>query len=168
MEPLTSDQIAGSFVNCSKGRAQAIAIPDLSHVTWGQLDFFGWRNPRTPQRAWLAIWLDSEPVALELRYEQRSGTHTSRTAMCDFCLTVHSAGGVRLFAATRAGAAGKSGNSLGKYMCADLECSRYVRGLKKPVRVQPQTTATPDQRIARLTKTVTGFVGQVCGRGTRD
>jgi hypothetical protein len=42
------------------------------------------------------------------------------------------AGGVTLMTARRAGPDGRQGNSVGQYLCTDLACSLYARGLRAP------------------------------------
>src|SRR5690606_25182361 len=71
-------------------------------------------------------------------------------SMCSLCLTTHPRGGVSLMTARKAGAAGREGNSVGAYMCTDLACSLYLRGLKVP---EPggrfEESLTLEQQIAR-------------------
>jgi len=63
--------------------------------------------------------------------------------MCSLCLTTHT-GGVSLLVAPRTGKAGQQGNTVGAYMCSDLACSLYVRGLKHVVGLGGRI---PDSRI---------------------
>jgi FBP C-terminal treble-clef zinc-finger len=49
--------------------------------------------------------------------------------MCSICMTTH-VGGVSLMVAARSGNAGQQGNSVGTYICSDLGCSLYTRGMK--------------------------------------
>lgn len=54
-------------MNCTKGEAKRLFVPhDLGERSWGDLDFFGWRDPRAPGRAYLATELDGRLVALAL------------------------------------------------------------------------------------------------------
>ncbi|NSC25276.1 hypothetical protein FM076_30640 [Streptomyces albus subsp. chlorinus] len=54
MEPLTDPEIRACFVNCSKGEARRMYVPrDLEERPWGDLDFFGWRDPGAPDRGHL-------------------------------------------------------------------------------------------------------------------
>ena len=52
---------------------------------------------------------------------------SNKTVMCALCRSTHSGGGVALFVARRAGAAGRNDNTVGTYICADLACSMYAR-----------------------------------------
>ena len=167
MDALDADRIRASFVNCSKGEAAAIVIPGLTTVDWEKLDFLAWRNPRMPQRAYLVAPMEDGPVGVVLRVAaNRNHAGAMRTSMCEFCHTVHSAGGVTLFTAAKAGGSGRHGNSVGAYFCADLECSRYARGTKRPIRVQPQTTMTVDERVDRLNSRLRGVVSSIAPQRT--
>jgi hypothetical protein len=65
-----------------------------------------------------------------------------------------------LFAARRAGSAGRAGNTVGTYICADLACSLYVRGLRDPEVPQGETVGT-EIRVDRLGQRLDSFVGRV-------
>ncbi|MFE0516669.1 FBP domain-containing protein, partial [Streptomyces sp. NPDC058964] len=127
MRSLTERDIRSSFVNCSKGEAGRLSVPrDLAERPWDDLDFLGWRDPGAPGRCCLVTERAGRPVGVALRFPpaRRSLLHRS---MCSVCLTTHPGGGVSLMTARKAGAAGREGNSVGLYMCADLACSLYVR-----------------------------------------
>lgn len=164
MESLTTAQIQQAFVNCSKRAAAAISVPPLDDVAWPDLDFFAWRNPRMPERAYLAAWIGDELVAIELRSGSGRKVAAVRSSMCDFCHTVHSAGAVRLFAAAKAGQAGRRGDTVGAYICTDLACSAYIRGTKRPGRIQPVSTMTTQERADRVSKALNGFVERILDR----
>jgi hypothetical protein len=51
--------------------------------------------------------------------------------MCSVCLTTRTGGGVVLMTARRIGEAGRQGNSVGQYLCSDLQCSLFARGIKR-------------------------------------
>jgi hypothetical protein len=157
MEPFSEAEIRASFINCSKGEAARIKLPaDFRETAWADLDFFGWTDPAAPQRAAIVVPGPARPVAVLLRKAQRSGSASAaRSSMCQVCLTDHSAGGVSLFTAPLAGAAGRNGNSVGEYLCSDLACSLYLRGKKRPklrlVRFEESLTL-PEKIDRALTK----------------
>ncbi len=62
--------------------------------------------------------------------------------------------------APRAGKAGKQGNSVGAYMCADLACSLYVRG-KKEVGTKLHESLTLEEKIERTLANLAAFVAKV-------
>jgi hypothetical protein len=82
--------------------------------------------------------------------------------MCSLCLTTHTGGGVVLMTGNRAGAAGRQGNSVGLYICADLACSLYVRGLRKPESgARMPESLTPQEQIDRTRAKVAGFLDRI-------
>ncbi|MFJ5557037.1 FBP domain-containing protein [Streptomyces sp. NPDC093250] len=131
MRALTEQDIRTSFINCSKGEAKRLAVPrDLDERPWGDLDFLGWRDPGAPDRSYLVTERQDRLVGVAMRFQpaRRGFFHRS---MCSLCLTTHPRGGVSLMTARKAGAAGREGNSVGAYICIDLACSLYLRGLKE-------------------------------------
>ena len=88
-----------------------------------------------------------------------------RSSMCSICLTVHAASGVTHFVAAKAGAAGRAGNSVGNYICADLQCSRYVRGaLRSEAATTMEESLDPAEKILRLRSKLEGFTRSVLGQ----
>jgi hypothetical protein len=160
VEPLTEQQIRASFVNCSKGEAGRIKMPDLAAVPWPDLDFLGWTDPGAPQRALIVL---PGPTGVVLRRPDSRRTSMTRSSMCRVCHTGHTADGVTLFVAPLAGAAGRQGNTVGEYICTDLACSLYLRGKRQPRGrlVRQEETLTLDERVDRAMTTLNGFVKRV-------
>ncbi|MFC9154826.1 FBP domain-containing protein [Streptomyces bauhiniae] len=162
MRPLTEQDIRASFVNCSKGDAKRLAVPrDLDERPWDDLDFLGWRDPGAPDRSYLVLERDTGLVGIALRCPtvRRGFQHRS---MCSVCLTTHRGGGVSLMTARKAGAAGREGNSVGVYMCADLACSLYVRGKKVPESGSRfEESLTTEEQIARAGGNLGAFVDRL-------
>lgn len=166
MEPLTEAEIRRSFLNCSKGEANRVKLPaDFGDTPWADLDFFGWIDPSAPQRAAVAVPGPEGLRTLMLRRADRGGVSgsASRSSMCQVCLTSHASGGVSLFTAARAGAAGRKGNSIGDYLCSDLACSLYLRGKRQPRMrlVKYEETLSLDEKIERAMAKLDGFVQRV-------
>ncbi|MER6015815.1 FBP domain-containing protein [Streptomyces bluensis] len=159
MRSLTEQNIRTSFVNCTKGEAKRLAIPrDLDQRPWDDLDFLGWRDPGAPDRSYLVAEHGSDLVGVALRFPsvRRGFLHRS---LCSVCLTTHPGNGVSLMTARKAGAAGREGNSVGVYMCADLACSLYVRGKKVPESGgRFEETLTPEEQIARTVGNLSSFL----------
>ncbi|MFD7881085.1 FBP domain-containing protein [Streptomyces sp. SID2999] len=162
MRPLTEQDIRASFVNCSKGDAKRLAVPrDLDERPWDDLDFLGWRDPGAPDRSYLVLERGTGLVGIALRCPtvRRGFQHRS---MCSVCLTTHRGGGVSLMTARKAGAAGREGNSVGVYMCADLACSLYVRGKKVPESGSRfEESLTTEEQIARAGGNLGAFVDRL-------
>ncbi|MFD9099069.1 FBP domain-containing protein [Streptomyces collinus] len=161
MRPLTEREIRAAFENCTKGEAKRLSVArDLAEQPWDDLDFFGWRDPQAPDRAYLATELDGRPVALALRTSGASSWQTRRS-MCSLCLTTHT-GGVTLMVAAKAGRAGQQGNSVGVYMCGDLACPLYVRGKKDAgVGARLPESLTLEEKVQRTVANLAAFIARV-------
>lgn len=161
MRPLTETEIRRSFVNCSRGEAKALTLPrDFGELAWGELEMLGWRDPKAPLRGYMVLDGDEEPVGIAVRAaESRMSSRTA--AMCLLCQTGQSGDAVSLFTARRTGAAGRNGNTVGTYMCADLACSRRVRTDIPPWLLERDPTEVVAERAAELRERVRGFVAAV-------
>lgn len=166
VEPLTDKQIRACFVNCSKGDATRMRLPaDFADLPWEDLDFLGWVDPGAPLKAHLVLPREDGPVGITLRVPSVGRTSAVKSSMCQVCLTAHASSGVKLFAAPLAGSAGREGNTVGTYLCADLACSLYVRGKRQPKlrHGRPEENLTPEDRIVRLTENLSAFADKVLG-----
>ncbi|PJN29164.1 FBP domain-containing protein [Kitasatospora sp. CB02891] len=164
MRELTESEIRAAFLNCSKGEAKRLNLPrELADQPWAELDFLGWRDPQAPDRAYLVTVLDDRPQAVVLR-SSSAATWQPRRSICSLCVTTHT-GGVSLLVAPLAGPAGRQGNSVGAYMCSDLACPQYVRGLRE-TGTRIHESLTREQRIERLRENLAGFLAKVQGGET--
>jgi hypothetical protein len=138
VDALTEQQVRRSLINC----------------------MLGWRDPKAPLRGCLVVETDDGPVGIAVRAaESRMSSRTS--AMCLLCQTTQSGDAVSLFTARRTGAAGRNGNTVGTYMCADLACSRRVRTEIPPWSVDRDPAEVVTERAGELRERVTGFVDAV-------
>ncbi|WP_158889359.1 FBP domain-containing protein [Amycolatopsis anabasis] len=164
MRPVTEREIRASFVNCTKGEAKRLAVPrDLAARRWDDLDFLGWRDPASPQRAYLVAESGDGLVGVALRL---AAPHTgqARRTMCSLCLTTHSGDGVSLMTARKGGRTGQQGNSVGSYLCTDLACSLYLRGKKDAgFGARLHESLTPAEKIERTKANLAGFLDKVVG-----
>jgi len=163
MNPLDEAAIRDSFVNCSKGEARRLAVPRaLAEQPWEQLDFLGWRDPGAPDRGYLVAERDGALIGVTLRSPVGIRRSLVRSNVCSICITAHSGSGVALLVARRAGPAGREGNTVGAYICADLACSLYVRGLRRTQLAQRLTeTLTLDEQIDRTRTNLDVFLDQI-------
>ena len=126
MHALTEAAIRRSLVNCSRSEAAALTPPrDLHELDWASLEVLGWRDPKAELRGYLVHEQDDGVVGLALRAADTKMS-SRRSAMCLLCQTVRSAAEISLFTARRAGEAGRNGNTVGTYICADLDCAHQV------------------------------------------
>ncbi|MEU5340134.1 FBP domain-containing protein [Streptomyces sp. NPDC020766] len=162
MRPLTEQDIRTCFINCSKGEAKRLPIPrDLAERPWDDLDFLGWRDPGAPDRSYLVTERADRLTGVTLRFPSRQRGFLHRS-MCSVCLTTHPGNGVSLMTARKTGPAGREGNSVGIYMCADLACSLYLRGRKQlDSGSRIEESLTLDQQIARATGHLSAFLDRL-------
>jgi hypothetical protein len=160
VEPLTVEEIRNSFVNSTKSLVKAMTLPrGLDQLPWSSLDYLGWRDPKAPARAYLVVRRDAGVTGVALN-TAATGKPRRGTGLCDLCHTAHQVTDVALFAARRAGSAGRAGNTVGTYICADLACSLYIRGLREPEVPQGETVA-PEVRADRLGERLQVFLSRV-------
>ncbi|WP_030786012.1 FBP domain-containing protein [Streptomyces sp. NRRL S-920] len=163
MEPVSEKEIRASFVNCSKGEASRLTLPaDFADTPWQDLDFLGWRDPKAPERGYAVTWRDGKPVGIALRASSGPRKSLLKSSICSVCVTPQSGSGITLLVAPKAGAAGRQGNSVGLYICADLACSLYVRGKKTTVLARRlEESLSPQEQNARTLQNLHGFLDQV-------
>ncbi|MGY2001940.1 FBP domain-containing protein [Blastococcus sp. SYSU DS1024] len=161
MTPLTENEVRRSFVNCSRGEAKTLTLPtDFGELDWGEQVVLGWRDPKAPLRGYLVAQVDGETVGIAVRAaESRMSSRTA--AMCLLCQTAQSGDAVSLFTARRTGDAGRNGNTVGTYICADLQCSRRVRTEIPPWLQERDPAEVVAERAAELHERIAGFVGSV-------
>ncbi len=161
MRPLTEPQVRRSFLNCSRGEAQTLALPkDFATLEWKALELLGWRDPKVPLRGYLVVEADDEVVGIALRAaESRMSSRT--TVMCLLCQTAQAGDAVSLFTARRVGEAGRNGNTVGTYICADLGCSHRVRTEIPPWLHDRNPDEVIAERAQELRERVAGFVESV-------
>ncbi|MEU7279210.1 FBP domain-containing protein [Streptomyces sp. NPDC045431] len=162
MKAVTERTIRASFVNCSKGEAARLPLPrDLAERPWDDLDFLGWRDLSAPDRAYLVAERGEQVVGVALRLASRQAAGLRRS-LCSICLTTHPLSGVTLMTARKAGAAGREGNSVGLYVCTDLDCSLYVRGKKRPESgARFDERLTVEEQIERTRGKLAAFLDQL-------
>src|ERR687892_164043 len=118
---LTEKQVRRSFVNCSRGEAEAMTLPrTFAETPWAELVVLGWRGPRAP-------W----------------------------------GGDVSLFPARGGGGAGRNGNPVGTYVCADLACALRARSEIPPWLRERDPEEVAAERTAELERRVHGFLDAV-------
>ena len=161
MHALTEQQVRRSFVNCSQGEAKGLALPkDFAELDWPALELLGWRDPKAPLRGYLVVDTGEGPVGVAVRAaDTRMSSRTA--AMCLLCQTARTGDAVSLFTAKRTGAAGRNGNTVGTYMCADLGCADRVRTEIPPWLQDRDPAEVVAERAAELRDRVQGFVEAV-------
>lgn len=160
MKPLSEHEIRNSLVNVTLGEAERIPLPGLHEVVWEDREFLGWRDSRSPHRGYVAYWRGDRPVCIMLR-ESEARMARGIAAMCSLCHTPQPGHQVSLFAAPRAGDAGKDGNTVGTYICSDLACSIIIRIVPPPSDMQPNPSEIVARRSTGLSSRLDSFVDGV-------
>ena len=161
MKELTDKQIRRSFVNCSRSEAMAMTLPgNLDDVPWDEREFLGWRDPRAPLRGYAVWWRDGRPLGIALRAADSTMSNRS-AAMCLLCQSTQSGADVSLFTARRAGEAGRNGDTVGTYVCADLGCAARARTEIPPWLRERDPVEVGEERAAELRERVETFLDAV-------
>jgi len=161
MRPMTEQQVRRSFVNCSRGEAQGLTLPrGFGDLDWAELDLLGWRDPKAPLRGYLVLDVADGPVGLAVRAAD-SRMSSGTAVMCLLCQTGQSGDAVSLFTARRTGQAGRNGNTVGTYICADLRCSDRVRTEIPPWLQLRDPVEIVAQRAGELRERAEGFLAAV-------
>ncbi|GGM01821.1 hypothetical protein GCM10011594_22340 [Nakamurella endophytica] len=66
-----------------------------------------------------------------------------------------------MFTARRVGPAGRAGNTVGTYLCADLRCAAVVHGPADAVRDRAEGSLPPEERAERIRTRLDSFVADV-------
>jgi hypothetical protein len=125
MKPLTIPEIRDSMVNATEAEIDHMPMPGLHEMMWEEREYLGWRDPSSAHRGYLVYWRGGRAVGLVLR--AATSPLKAGAAICSLCNTGQPGGQVTLFSAPRAGEAGRRGDSVGTYICADLSCSLLIR-----------------------------------------
>jgi hypothetical protein len=158
MHALDEARIRASFVNASRRERGDALLPDLADISWYRLYYLGWRDPKQPLLGYVVADLDDGPVGVLLRQAER--TPRAR-AQCSWCEDVRLPNDVVFFAAKRAGAAGRRGDTLGTLVCATFECSANVRRTPPLAYEGFDREAEIVRRIASLQQRVSDFAERV-------
>ena len=159
MKPLTEADIRASLVNAAPGEAEHMPMPGLHEMVWRDREYLGWRDPGSPSRGYLVAWRDDRAVGIVVR--AATTRLQAGSAICSLCNTPQPASQVTMFSATRAGEAGKRGDSVGTYICADLACSLLIRIAPPQYEMQPSPDEVVAARAAGLSARLEAFTERV-------
>ncbi|MEO5535422.1 MAG: FBP domain-containing protein [Pseudolysinimonas sp.] len=159
MRALSEAEIRAALVNAAPGEAERMPMPGLHEVVWADREYLGWRDPGAPHRGYLVFWRGEVAIGIAVRASEvrlRPGS-----AICSMCTTTQPASQVTMFSASRAGDAGRAGNSVGTYICADLACSLLIRIAPPSFAGQPDAAQVVAERAAGLIARVDAFAERV-------
>lgn len=127
MDRLAKDSVERALINVTKSERAAVSLAaGFADTDWTNLDFYGWRDPKFPQRGYLVRQHHSSTIAVAVS-TTGGGLAPGRKAMCVICRAVDNSSAIALFTARKTGAAGRAGNTVGTYICAGLDCSAQLR-----------------------------------------
>jgi hypothetical protein len=159
MLPLTESTVRASFVNVSLRERKALVVPsDLTQTDWDRLDYYGWRDHRSPLLGFIVTQIDGVPVGLQLRQAEAP---TRSRPQCSWCSDVTLPNDVVFFTARRTGKAGRAGDAVGTLLCAGFECSRNARRLDPPAYLGHDAAGARDRRVEALRQHVDSFFRDV-------
>jgi hypothetical protein len=157
---MESGTVRRSMINCSQGDAKRMTIPGgILDADLDAVAFVAWHDPKIAQRAYLLAHHEGALAGILLR--RATTPDRRRTALCALCRTTRSSGDVSLYTAARAGASGRAGNSVGTYLCDDLDCPDVVTWEKATATVVPELGVTPEERAESLARRLDGFLATV-------
>ena len=160
---MSEREVRRSFVNCSRGESDGMRLPaGFAGLDWGALPVLGWRDPKAPLRGYLLLERDGRPLGISLRAADTSMSGRVAT-MCHLCQTELSGDEVSLFTARRAGESGRNGNTVGTYICADLDCSERARTEIPPWLRERDPDEVSEERTAELLRRAHAFADAVLG-----
>lgn len=161
MFEFSEKQLRTCFINCSKGEAKRMNLPDgWQSMNAENLIFFSWIDPKTPAKGYAIV--PEENGSLRGVFLQKAKAKGKAAQMCSFCMTLHPGSGISLWSAPKAGEAGRRDNTLGTYLCSDLDCTAYIMGKKKPEGIrQMDETLTFEQRKTRTLDNARAFVAKI-------
>ncbi|MFD5213297.1 FBP domain-containing protein [Microbacterium sp. NPDC058345] len=159
MRPIDERAIRASFRNASRKEVSSLTLPaDVAERDFARLDYLGWFDPKMPRRAYIVAEIDDEPVGVLL---QRTEQRIVRRAQCAWCEDVTLRNDVQFFAARKAGAAGRSGGTIGTLICENFGCSANVRRLPPLAYDGYDRELARDMRMLKLREHVTAFVREL-------
>jgi len=159
MKPLTEADIRQSLVNARPADIEHMPIPGLHEMVWEDREYLGWRDPSSSTRGYLVYWRGGEAVGMVLRAAE--ARLQAGSAICSLCNTAQPASQVTMFTAVRAGEAGRRGDSVGTYICADLACSLLIRIAPPHYEMQPSPAEVVARRAAVLSSRLDAFAERV-------
>ena len=159
MLPVSENDIRASFVNATRKELGDLALPaGFAELNWDRLDYLGWRDPKYAKRAWIVAPVADALIGVVLR---QADADPRRRAQCSWCEDVTLPNDVVLYAARRAGSAGRKGDSLGTLVCMNFECSSNVRKLPPVAYLGFDVEAARLERIEVLRTRVAAFAAAV-------
>ncbi|MFE3095048.1 FBP domain-containing protein [Streptomyces sp. NPDC059248] len=157
MRPMTREEVRGAIVNLEPSENKVRLPVWFDDVRWDRVDYLGWRDLRSPQRAYLVTEAEGQALGVLLRQAPNDAAHGSRAMMCDLCRFTRRFNEVSLFTARRPSRDKRERlNTIGLLLCTDLDCA--VKLHSKPIRQPfdpPVDEMIEARRVGMRSRTIT-------------
>ncbi|WP_246150732.1 FBP domain-containing protein [Streptomyces qinzhouensis] len=154
---MTREEIRGAIVNPDTTGTKVRLPTWFDDVRWDRIDYLGWRDLRSPQRAYLVTEADGQALGVLLRQAPNDAAHNSRAMMCDLCRFTRRFNEISLFTARLPSRdKRKRLNTVGLLLCTDLDCA--VKLHSKPIRQPfdpPDEEMIEQRRVGMRSRTIT-------------
>lgn len=159
MRALTEPEVRAAFINATDDEQRSIEMPhDFVLIDWDFHDFLAWRDPASSKRGGVLVQAGDDVVAVVLH---ASDAGRASSGMCNICHTMQPGNQVALFSARKTGPAGRRGDSIGTYMCADLSCHENVRLAHPLAPNEVRAEGQVDMRLDGTRRRMERFVARV-------
>ncbi|AQY02617.1 FBP domain-containing protein [Microbacterium foliorum] len=161
MRPIDERTLRASFINASRKEVSDLTLPaGFADLDFDRLDYLGWVDPKLPRRSYVVAWVDDVATGVVL---QRAEQRVIARAQCSWCEDVTLRNDVQLYAARKAGPAGRKGDTIGTLVCTEFGCSKNVRVLPPLAYDGYDRELARELRILKLQEHVSAFIAAVRG-----
>ena len=161
MRPIDERTLRASFINASRKEVSDLTLPaGIADLDFDRLDYLGWVDPKLPRRSYVVAWVDDVATGVIL---QRAEQRVIARAQCSWCEDVTLRNDVQLYAARKAGPAGRKGDTIGTLVCTEFGCSKNVRVLPPLAYDGYDRELARELRILKLQEHVSAFIAAVRG-----
>ena len=159
MRPIDERTLRASFINASRKEVSDLTLPaGFPDLDFDRLDYLGWVDPKLPRRSYVVAWVDDVATGVIL---QRAEQRVIARAQCSWCEDVTLRNDVQLYAARKAGPAGRKGDTIGTLVCTEFGCSKNVRVLPPLAYDGYDRELARELRIVKLQEHVSAFIAAV-------
>ena len=159
MRPIDERTLRASFINASRKEVPDLTLPaGFADLDFDRLDYLGWVDPKLPRRSYVVAWVDDVATGVIL---QRAEQRVIARAQCSWCEDVTLRNDVQLYAARKAGPAGRKGDTIGTLVCTEFGCSKNVRVLPPLAYDGYDRELGRELRILKLQEHVSAFIAAV-------
>jgi len=159
MRPIDERTLRASFINASRKEVSDLTLPaGFADLDFDRLDYLGWVDPKLPHRSYVVAWVDDVATGVIL---QRAEQRVIARAQCSWCEDVTLRNDVQLYAARKAGPAGRKGDTIGTLVCTEFGCSKNVRVLPPLAYDGYDRELGRELRILKLQEHVSAFIAAV-------